>query len=121
MHFVDTKMLTKNSNLFKHFGFVEMLRNKYRFLIRLFLTQILIQTYLTNEIFNFSNENFVRIFVQSIYSNQIRNQGFWDQIWTIEKQNAPDTLGIYQESGILETWTPSASGRDQNLRWDRKF
>ena len=57
-------MLTKNSNLFKHFGFVEMLRNKYRFLIRLFLTQILIQTYLTNEIFNFSNENFVRILVR---------------------------------------------------------
>ena len=58
MDFVDIKMLTKNSNLFKHFGFVEMLRNKYRFLIRLFLTQILIQTYLTNEIFNFFKRKF---------------------------------------------------------------
>ena len=57
-------LLTRNcwqnkKNLFwriKQIGFVEMIRNKYRFLIRLVLTRILVRTYFTNEMFNFSFE-----------------------------------------------------------------
>lgn len=46
----------------KQIGFVEMIRNKYRFLIRLVLTRILVQTYFTNEMFNFSFEISIRNF-----------------------------------------------------------
>ena len=63
-------LLTRNcwqnkKNLFwriKQIGFVEMIRNKYRFLIRLVLTRILVRTYFTNEMFNFAFEISIRNF-----------------------------------------------------------